>query len=225
MADAEKVLKPGQVAVAEDTLKALLEKTSQMEIDREADRLKMAGLEEMFASESSKKGEPGLREKTDHEPKFRTVRLRKYSVSGEPSEAEFVVGWTKRGAYRKAVDTGIGKEWVDYIDLIFLGKSDKAVSVPLLEYLNRGEQIHCKVLDMKDYKGQSFKPTYPATGQGERKVATGEEVFVTVWDPKHGLVSTGEKIDSWVGFTDLVMTLQVPGHTDPVEISDMFVNK
>lgn len=225
------VLKEGEVVVSAKTLETIQAQMAQMEQDRENDKLKMAGLEEMFAAESGKTSEPGLREKKNTEPTFRTVHLRKYDPAntGDPENEKFIVGWSPRGAYRKAVDNGLGgKEFVEYLDVIFLDSQKdgkvQAVSVPALDVMNSGHRVACRVLDIKDYKGQSFKPTYPQTGQAERKIKTGEEIHVTSWDPKHGLVDSGEIIDGWVAVSDLTFVVQIPGRAEPFEIDQRFLN-
>lgn len=226
------VLKEGEVAVSAKTLEAIQEQMATMATEIENEKLKRAGLEEMFAAESGKTTEPGLREKKNTEPTFRTVSLRKYDPAhtGDPESEKFIIGWTPRGAYRKAVDNGLGgKEFVEYLDVIFLDSEKvdgkvQAIAVPALDVMNSGRRVVCRVLDIKDYKGQSFKPTYPQTGQAERKVGTGEEISVTTWDPKHGLVDSGEVIDGWVAFSDLTFIVQIPGRTDPLEIDQRFVN-
>lgn len=226
------VLKEGEVVVDQKTLSAILEKQALMETDLENEKLKRVGLEELFAAESGKTTEPGLREKKNTEPTFRTVNLRKYDPtnSGDPDKEDFIIGWTPRGAYRKGVDNGLGgKEFVEFLDVIFLNSEKKdgkvqAVSVPALDVMNSGHRVACRVLDIKDYKGNSFKPTYPPTGQAERKVATGEEISITTWDPKHGLVDSGEIIDGWVAFSNLTFLVQIPGRAEPYEIDQRFVN-
>lgn len=226
------VLKEGQVVVDQKTLEGIQEQMAAMASDLENEKLKRAGLEEMFAAESGKATEPGLRERKNTEPTFRTVFLRKYDPtnSGDPEKEDYVVAWTPRGAYRKWVDNGSGnKEQVEYIDVIFLNGETKdgkvqAVSVPALDVINSGRRVACRVLDVKDFKGNSFKATYPQTGQAERKVATGEEISITTWDPKHGLVDTGEMIDGWVAFSDLTYQVQIPGRAEPYDIDSRFVN-
>lgn len=225
-------LKEGETVVPVKTIEAIQEQMATMAIELENTKLKAAGLEDLFAAESGKTAEPGLREAKNTEPAFRTVSLRKYdpSNSGDPEKEDFIIAWTPRGAYRKWVDNGSGsKEQVDYLDVIFLnGKKDgakvEAVSVPAIDVMTSGRRVLCRVLDIKDYKGRSFKPTYPATGQAERKIATGEEMQITSWDPKHGLVTTGETIDGWIGVSDLTFVIQVPGHAEPLEIDSRFVN-
>lgn len=226
------VLNEGEVVVKQATLDAILEKQSLMETDLENEKLKRAGLEDLFAAESGKITEPGLREKKNTEPTFRTVSLRKYDPAhtGDPEKEDYIIGWTPRGAYRKSVDNGLGgKEFVEYLDIIMLNAKTvdgkvEAVAVPALDVMNSGRRVACKVVEIKDFKGRAFKPTYPQTGQAERKVATGEEIAITSWDPKHGLISTGETIDGWVAFSDLTFVVQIPGVANPIEIDQRFVN-
>lgn len=163
-----------------------------------------AGVEDMFAANAGANtiGESKLREKKTFEPAFRTVRLRKYPIAGDLTDLGFVGGWTNRGAYQEVDRTGIAPQTVDYIDVIFLNHEKtekgaiKAEKIKLLDLLNKGEQVYCKILETK----REDKPT-----------PTGEEIDVTVFDPQHGLVSTGEKIDGYVTFSSIQYKLNVPG--------------
>lgn len=235
MADENKpiVLKVDETVVSTKTLEAIQEQMAAMATDLENEKLKRMGLEDLFAAESGKTTEPGLREKKNIEPTFRTVYLRKYDPtnSGDPDKEDFIVGWTPRGAYRKPVDNGLGgKEFVEFLDIILLNSEKtkdgkiQAISVPALDVMNNGHRVACRIADIKDYKGNSFKPTYPQTGQAERKVATGEEISVTTWDPRHGLIDSGEMVDGWVAFSDLTFLVQIPGRAEPYEIDQRFVN-
>lgn len=197
------------------TLEAMQKQMAELEIKLENEMASRAGLEEMFAKGAGTEGETKLRERKTYEPKFRTVRLRKYPVAGDFDNQAFVIGWTNRGAYQDIIQTGMGPQKVDFIDVMFLGheKNDKgklkAEKIQLLDFLNKGEQVHCKILDMK---------------KTPRVVPTGEEIDVTTWDPQHGLVATGDKIDGYTAYSDIVYTLQVPGVDKPLEIDGMFVN-
>lgn len=227
-------LKVGEIVVDQKTLATVLEKQSQMEKDLADKDAKMAGLEEMFAADKgadttgAEKGK--LRERKDHEPQFRTVRVRKYPMAGDVTKMGWVIGWTDRGAYHKVDKTGVSAQLVDWIDIIFLDHEKDgdgklvAESVPLLDLLNKGEQVHCRVLDIKDYKGLSFKPSYPSTFQAERKVGTGEEIRIKTFDQKHGLMESDEIIDGYVGFTDLRYVVQIPGRSEPFEVDGKYVN-
>jgi hypothetical protein len=176
---------------------------------------KNAGLEELFQKGASTEGSEKLRQKKTFEPKFRTVRIRKFPIAGNEENLGYVVGWTNKGAYQEVDRSGISPQVVDYIDIIFHGQERtkegklKAEKVRLLDLFNKGVQVHCKILDVK---------------KEPRQVPTGQEINVTTWDPQHGLVDTGEKVDGWVGFTDMTYTIQIPGIPDPVVIDALFVN-
>lgn len=203
------------VQVPEKTLIAMQEQMAELERKDAEKDAKMAGLEEMFAKGASTEGEPKLREKKSFEPKFRTVRIRKYPIAGDVNNLGYVVGWTSRGAYQEVDRSGVSPQVVDYIDILFLGqeRSEKgkirAEKVKLLDLFNHGIQVHCKIIDSK------VEP---------KKKPTGEEIDVSVFDPQHGLVATGDKIDGFVTYSDIVYTIQVPGQDKPVEIDATFVN-
>ncbi len=103
---------------------------------------------------------------------------------------------------------------IDYIQVIFLGRERneegklQAEEVPLLSLMNASE-VTCKIIERKTNK---------------HKDPTGEELAVSSWDPQHGLVDSGERIDGWVENTDTTFVLQVPGITEPVEIDGKYVN-
>lgn len=226
------VLKEGEVVVSQAMLAQVLAKQQDTEIEMEKMKLKNAGLEELFAQGKDKDdptGEKKLRERKNYTPAFRTVTLKKFSVDEDPEHAKIVVGWTNRGSYRKVDRSGVAPEIVNYLDIILLDDEKtedgklKAYSVPLLTLLE-AEEVTCKVLEMKDYKGEQFRPSYPPTGFGEKKVGTGEVIRITSWSPEHGLIETGEEIDGWVGFTDLSLILQIPGRPEPLEIDQKYVN-
>jgi hypothetical protein len=171
-----------------------------------------AGLEEMFAKGATVSGEPVIREKKNFEPKFRTVRIRKYPVAG--GELGYVIGWTNKGAYQEVDRSGVAPSIVDYIDILFLGHEKKdgklqAEKVKLLDLLNKGVQVHCKILK---------------TDKEINKVPTGEEINVSVFDPQHGLVQSGDVIDGYVTFSEVKYTIQIPGVDEPVIIDSTFCN-
>ena len=227
MADPEKVLKPGDegyvapgegtVVVKQADLTEIMTKLGALEkanVDKDA---QMAGLEAML--EESKGADVAasgkLRERKSFEPKFRTVRLRKYPMAGDFSKQGFVVGWTNRGAYQEVDRSGVTPQNVDMIEVIFLGHEKnpetgklQAEKIKLLDLLNKGEQVHCKVLSVE---------------RKDRKEPTGEEIDVTVWDPAHGLMATGDKIDGWVGYSDITYTVEIPGVGTAV-IDGLYVN-
>jgi len=202
------------IEVPSDVLLKMQEQMAEMErklVDQEA---KSAGIEEILAK-TPENTEPKLREKKSFEPKFRTVRLRKYPIAGDVENLGYVVGWTNRGAYQVVDRTGLTPQTVDMLDVIFLGQEKnkegkiKAESIKLLDLFNRGQQVHCKILEQK---------------REEVKIPTGEEIDVTIFDPAHGLVSTGDKIDGWIINSEIKYKIQVPGVDKPLWIDSIFCN-
>jgi hypothetical protein len=224
----KKTLKEGEIAVDAKQFQEVMERLSSLEGEVETQKGKNAGLEAMI-SDAATQGSEKLRERPNFEPSFRTVTLKKYPMKGDSDKLGIVIGWTPKGAYQKVDRTGVSPQVVDWIDVIFLDheRDEKgtlqAESVPLLSLLAAPEVV-CKVLETKDYKGRPFVPTYPPTGQAEQKIKTGEDISVSVWDPKHGLIQSGEKIDGWVGVTKLTYVIQVPGYSEPIEIDDRYLN-
>lgn len=233
------VLRDGEVIVSEKTLASVLERTAQLEKDVADGEAKRAGLEAMMLEnkDADTTGEKKLRERKKFEPAFRTVGMKKYPIGGDPENLGIVIGWTPRGAYQKVDKSGVSAQIVDFIDILYYG--DKGIkdgkpwgeSVPLLSLLGAPE-IVCKVLQVKDFEGQPMKlrysplvdPDLSSDRQGEEKIPTGESITIREFDPKHGLIDTGEAIDGWVGFTNLTFVLQLPGVTEPVEVDGKFVN-
>ena len=206
------VLKKGEVAVSEDTLTKILEQ--QAESDRKVAEMEaqMEGIKEMSGKIDT--SEPKLREKKNFEPKFRTVRIRKYPMKGDHENLGYVVGWTNRGSYQMVDKSGVAPVIVDMIDVIFLGAERvdgklQAEAIPFLSLMNRGVQVHCKILKVS---------------RNEVKVPTGEEIDITVYDPKHGMMATGEKIDGWVAHSEIEYTIQIPGVQGETIIDGLFVN-
>lgn len=201
-------------------LKLLEDMQAQMaDLERKVEdsNAKSAGLEELLAKSPETTGEPKLREKKSFEPKFRTVRLRKYPIAGDTTNLGYIVGWTNRGAYQEVDRTGVRPEIVDYIDIVFLGVEKtkegkiKAEKVRLLDFINNGVQVHCKILETKR--------------EDDIRVPTGEEIDVTVFDPAHGLVQTGDKIDGYVAYSEISYKVQIPGQTEPVWIDSTYCNR
>lgn len=203
-----------KIEVSEKTLIKIQEDMAEMERQREEDRAKVAGLEEALAKAGTT-GEVKLREKKSFEPKFRTVRVRKYPIAGDPENLGYVVGWTNRGAYQEVDRSGISPQVVDYIDIIFLGKEKNekgklsAEKVRLLDLMNKGIQVHCKIIEQK---------------KDEKQVPTGEEINVSVFDPQHGLVSTGDTIDGFTSYSEIEYKIQIPGVNEPVWIDSLYCN-
>lgn len=215
-------LKKGEVVVSQETLSAILKRQSEQDIEIENMKAKSAGLEELFGQEKGAEttGEKKLRERKNYEPAFRTVRLRKYPIGGDVENQKFVIGWTNRGAYEKVDRSGVSPVIVNYIDILFLDEETMepmrtkdgkllAESVPVKDLLNQGAPVNCKILERK---------------MESKKIPTGEEINVTVWDPAHGLMQTGEIIDGYVGVTDVTYKLQVPGLVNPLVIDGKYVN-
>lgn len=209
------VLKPGEVVVDQATLARVMEQASNAERTAAEATAKAAGLEALFNEQSTADTTGGkkLRERKNFEPPFRTVGIKKYPIKGDIEKLGHVVGWTNRGAYQKVDKSGVAPVIVDFIDIVFLevGKVDgvlQAESVPLLSLIN-AEEVICKILETKN------KP---------RKEPTGEEINVTTFDPKHGMVETGDIIDGWVGFTDTSFVIQIPGVVESVEVDSRYVN-
>jgi hypothetical protein len=177
---------------------------------------KSAGLEELVAAQAGTTGQTGLRMRKTFEPKFRTVRLRKFPKGG--GDEDYVVGWTNKGAYEEVDRSGVRPEIINYIDVIFLSekqahdadpkKALKAEKVKLLDLMNKGRQVHCKIVNKKEEK--KFAPT-------------GEIIKVSTFDPDHGLIETGEEIDGFVTFSDIEFEIEIPGH-GTVWIDQLYCN-
>lgn len=194
--------------------------TKIMESIAESDR-KVAELEAQLegvkqnSKAASTTDEPMLREKKNFEPKFRTVRIRKYPMNGQFDDLGYITGWSNRGAYQVVDRSGIAPQIIDMLDVQFLGHEKtpdgklKFEAIPLLSMYNKGVQVHCKILEKK---------TEP------RKEPTGEEIDITVFDPKHGMMATGDKIDGYVAYSDVTYTIQIPGVEGATTIDGTFVN-
>ena len=217
MADDKKEKKGGEenVEVPLSVLTKLQEQMAEQEkkmVDLEA---KNAGLEELMATQVSTEGEKVLKKRPNFEPKFRTARIRKYPIAGNHENLGYVVGWTNRGAYEEVDRSGVSPQIVNYMDVIFLGQEKtpegkiKAEKIKALDLMNLGVQVYCKIIDVK---------------KQNREEPTGEKINVNVWDPQHGLVSTGEEIDGYVIFSDTTYTIEIPGVKEPVVIDEKFCN-
>lgn len=218
MADIADVKKNGEtVEVPLKVLTDMQEQLSRLEANETEREAQMAGLKEALETSQGAAtiGEPKLREKKNFEPKFRQLRLRKYPIAGDRDNMGIVSGWTSRGAYQEVDTTGVARTIVDYIDIIFLGHEKtkegkiKAEKVRLLDFLNNGVQEWFKILEVK---------------VEQRPEPTNEEIDVSVWDPQHGLVSTGEKVDGYTMYTDRTYKIAVPGHGE-VWVDAEFANK
>ena len=205
------------VQVPQSVLTDIQEKMSEQEQKIANMEARNAGIEEMLEKGATPEGEQKtLRTKKNFEPKFRTVRIRKYPMFGDHENLGYVIGWTSRGAYRKVDDSGVVKQWVDYIDVIYLGheKDEKtgklqAEAVKLLDLINFGIQVNCKIVDKKIEK---------------KEQPTGEEISVQTFDPQHGLVATGEIIDGFTSYSDIKYQIQIPGIAEPIWIDQLYCN-
>ena len=204
-----------KVTVSAKTILAMQEQMAAMEQKLADQDAKNAGIEEILAKTAEAGTEPKLREKKNFEPKFRTVRLRKFPIGGDIENQGYIVGWTNRGAYQVVDKSGVSPQIVDMIDVVFLGQERneegkiKAEQIRLLDLFNKGQQVHCKILETK---------------REEIKTPTGEEIDVTVFDPAHGLVATGDKIDGFIVNSEIKYKLKVPGVDDEVWIDSVFCN-
>ena len=156
-----------------------------------------------------------MKKKTNFEPKFRTVRLRTYPIAGNYDNQGVVIGWSNRGAYQDVDGSGIPGQKTDYLEVMFLdhekNKDGKLLfeKVKLLDLFNNGVQKHYKIISKET---------------SVREEATGEQITVSMYDPKHGLVNTGEVVDGYVAYSDVTYTIEIPGRKEPLVIDGMFVN-
>lgn len=214
---AEDKKKDDIVKVPQSLLTQMQEQMAEMERKIEEEAGKRAGLEEIISNsnEINAVGQPKIREKKNFEPKFRSVRIRKYPIAGDVTNMGYVIGWTNRGAYQEVDRTGVSPQTVDMIDIIFLGQEKtkdgkiKAEKIRLLDLLNKGIQVHCKILEAK---------------KQPRIVPTNEEIDVISFDPQHGPITTGDKIDGYVTYSDIKYIIKIPDVDKPVEIDAEFVN-
>lgn len=203
------------IEVPEALLVGMQEQMAELERKVAEGEAKNAGIEEILAKGVPTNEEQKLREKKSFEPKFRTVRMRKYPIAGDDTNLGWVVGWTNKGAYQEVDRTGMSPQIVDYIDIIFLGQEKteegkiKAEKVRLLDLMNKGQQVHCKIVETK---------------REDIPVPTGEEIDVSVFDPQHGLISTGEKVDGYSVFSDIKHKIQIPGVAEAVWVDSLYAN-
>jgi len=208
-------VKEKTITVPEKTLVDIQVKMAEHEREMEEMRAKNAGLEAMLDKGATPEGQPKLREKKNFEPKFRTVRIRKYPIAGDVENLGYVIGWTSRGAYQQVDRTGLTPQIVDFLDVIFLGRERGAdgklqvEKIPLLDLMNKGVQVNCKIIE---------------TQKENKDVPTGEEISVQVFDPKHGLVATGEIVDGFTSYSEIKYKIQIPGVAEPVWIDSLYCN-
>ena len=104
---------------------------------------------------------------------------------------------------------------LDFIEVIFLGYEKdekgklKAEKIKLLDLMNFGIQVNCKILE---------------TEKKTIDVPTNEEIAVQSFDPQHGLVSTGEIIDGYTSYSEIKYKLQIPGIEQPVWVDSLYCN-
>lgn len=210
----EKKIELEVVSVPKADLTKIMEQLAEGERARAELEAKIEGIQQNAATAGTT-DEPKLREKKNFEPKFRTVRIRKYPMNGNYEDQGYIIGWSNRGAYQVVDKSGISPQIIDMVDVQFLGHEKgtdgklKFESISLLSMYNKGVQVHCKILDKK------VEP---------RKEPTGEELDITVYDPKHGMIATGDKIDGYVAYSDVTYTIQIPGVEGSTVIDETFVN-
>lgn len=157
-------------------------------------------------------GKKGLREvedaaakyaKAPHEYSLRMVSMA--DTKGNETK-KLVIGWTAKGCYVKVKDHPNEPETLMY-DVLFYG-DEKAVPITAKKFKD-GERIKCVEVS-RDIKLE--------------KHATGEEMEVTQFDPKHGMTATGIIIDGFDQRPEGTYTLQVPGFPDPITVNMNHVN-
>lgn len=220
MADDETKKDKGEEGVVQVPMKLLTKMQEDMAAmerrlaDSEAANAGIAALAETLTEANGEKKD-GLRKQKTFEPKFRTIRLRKYPIKGDFEDKGFVIGWTNRGAYQTVDRTGVAPVIVDMIDIVFLGREKskdgklQAEQVKLLDLMNQGEFVHCKILDTKKVP---------------KEVPTNEEINVSVFDPQHGMIATGEVIDGYFTYDEIKYLVQIPGVADPVWVDSTYAN-
>ncbi len=213
----EKKPKSEEVSVPLAVLTKMQEQMAALEITQANLEAKNAGLEAMLNDQKKADtvGGKELRMKKNFEPKFRTVGIKKFPIAGKIDDMGYIVGWTSRGAYEEVNRSGLTPEVVNFIDVVFLGRETnkegkkQAEKIKLLDIFNQGVEVFCKIIDEK-------KKTVA--------VPTNEEIDVSVFDPAHGMVTTGEKVDGFFTYADIDYLLQIPGVKDPVWVNAQFCN-
>lgn len=194
--------KPEEVSTV--PTKMLVEMQKQMaqnEKDNAELKAKLAGIEVLMEEDKETVSEPALKKKKSFEPAFRTAKLRKFPIKGDFENQGYVIGWTDRGAYEEVAMTAMGPAKTLFIDLVFAGLEKnaegkaQAEKVNYLKFLNDSTIERFKIIETK---------------REDNEVATGEEIDITVFDPQHGLMSTGEKIDGYTVFTNVKHKISVP---------------
>lgn len=199
-----------KVEVSASVLEGIQRQMLTMETEIQNQKGVIAGLTEINTAGGDDKK---IREKKSFEPKFRTVKLRKFPVAGNYDDQDYIVGWSDRGAYQQIDRSGLSPQIIDVIDVMFLrnlnSKPQRYEVIKLLDILNKGEQVSAKVVEKK-VKNVPHE--------------TGEEIDVTLFDPAHGLMSTGDKVDGVTMMPDNEYVIQIPGVIDPLTIKEKFLN-
>ena len=153
MADKDEVKKEDKVvSVPMSTLTAMQEQMAELERKNAEQEAKTAGLEAMVEASAKDAGEPKIRAKKDFDPKFRTVRIRKYPMAGDYDNQGYVIGWTDRGAYQEVDKTGVTPTIVDMLDIFFLGHDRdekgklKAEKIKMLDLCNKVHKCTARLL-------------------------------------------------------------------------------
>lgn len=210
----EEAKKLAEAGITLEMIQGMQKSLTDLEIKNEEMVAKNAGLEDLFSKADANGETKGLRTKKSYEPKFHTVRLRQYPIAGNIENMGIVAGWTDRGAYQEVDASGVNRQLVDYIDIFFLDQEKtkdgkrKAEKVRLLDLINNGVQLVCKILDEKKEK---------------KTVETGEEINVSIFDPQHGMISTGDTIDGFYTYSDIQYKVSVNGKD--VWIDSKFCNQ
>jgi len=196
------------VSVPSSVLADIQKRMTDLEIAAESKDGIIEGLKTMLEEKADSKGDEKLRKRRDFTPKFRTVKMRRYPVNGDPAKLDYVIGWTDRGAFEEVDRSGLSPQMVNYMEIIFMTQPKKAEKVKILDLLNRGIQVSCKVAEEK---------------RRVKEVPTGEEISVSMFDPQHGMISTGEVVDGMTTYHDTDYLIEIPG-SDPVWINGKFLN-
>ena len=148
-----------------------------------------------------------LEEKFKKMPKVPHLRRVKLYDDKGIDKGGLVVGWTGRNSYETVNKDGVAAKIVNMIDVFFLGKPDKAVTITT-DALMSGEKVKCEIV---------------ASNIIRKKHKTGEEVEVVEWT-KSGAVPTGVWIDSYDERPEGSYTLKVPGVEELVTIDLRYMN-
>ena len=211
----DKEEKEVSIKVPASLLQEMQAQIAALEIKANESAARADGLEKIISEGDKATGGDTLKMKKDFEPKFNTVRLRKYPIAGDVTNLGIVSGWSNRGAYEEVDRNGVSPVIVNFLDICFLDheKNAKGVlqfeKVKLTDLFNKGVQETYKVLDRK------VTPNI---------VPTGEEINVTIFDPAHGMISTGDKVDGYTAYSDTKIKVAIPGKPDGIWFGAEFLN-